>query len=273
MAIFLKFGQPYIDITAEDNEGQDALTALLECVRIDWSSRSGLFDLAEYSPGVLRKIAILIRYGANPRSQNRNGKSCLRLCLGWPHPGKRGKDLYRERLECLCLLINNGADVHAISFDWSVTETAHDFRSGQLWEEALESCNLDVIKVYALDHNRHLKKSSDLYAPTDQRPRVRGPMDIQAYHDKCRKGLQRCATTHRIHEQFLRFNRLPYLWTGKCRWPNGMINDEHESWDEAPDESSSEQEEDNRARTASDCSEYNSETEDGSDEEIGGVPI
>lgn len=262
MTIFLKFGQPYIDIAAEDYEGRDALTALLDIDTIEW-----------YNPDIPSKIATLLRYGANPRSQNRDGDSCLHMCLGWFHPGRNETNLYGELLECLCLLINNGADVHAVSFDMSVTETAHESRAGQVWEEALESCNLDVNQVYALDHNRNLEKSSDIYAPTDQRPRVRGPMCIQAYHDKCRKGLQGCATFHRKIRHFLNSVWVIQGWTGKCRWPNGMIHQEHCSYNEVSDDGSSEQEEDNRVCTASDFSSSDSDTEDGSDEEIGGDPI
>jgi len=260
-------------MTAEDNEGRVALTALLDIAIFDWDFRSNQTGKTQYTPDISSKITTLLRHGANPRSQNRDGYSCLHICLGWFPPGRIETNLYREVLECLCVLTNNGADVHAVSLRKSVTETAHWFRAGQLWEEALESCNFDVNQVYALDHNRDLKKSNDLYAPTDQCPRVRGPMDIQAYHDKCRKGLQGCATTHRRHRSILSRTTFRWAWTGKCRWPNGMIHELHDFYDEASDDSSSEREEDNEAGASSDCSAYNSDTEDDSDEEMGGVQI
>jgi hypothetical protein len=277
LAIFLRSGKPYIDLTTKDNRGKFALTVLLDSAVYEWETTLAYRRKKErYIPRVPSKLATLLRHGANPRSQDQDEFSYLHICLGWFHPGEIEADLYREMLECLCVLINNGADVHAVSFDMSVTENAHNFRAGQLWEEALESCGFDVDQVYALDHNRDLEKSSDLYAPTDQRPRVRGPMDIQAYYDKCRKGLKGCATIHRIHKSYSTksdYVAVRRTWTGKCRWPNGMIHERHYPYDEASDDSSSEQEEENRACASSDCSEYRSDTEDDSDEEMGGVPI
>jgi len=269
LTIFLSSGKPYIDLMAKDNKGKMALTFLLDLVVFDWQFYKASGPIrGSYHSDIPSKIATLLRHGANPRSQDRDGFSCLHICLGRFHPREIEANLYREMLECLCVLINNGADVHAVSLGRSVTETAHESRAGQLWEEALESCGFDVDQVYALDHNRDLKKSSDLYAPTDQRPRVRGPMAIQVYHDKCRRGIQGCATIHR---------RFPSggwdTLTRKCRWPNGMIYELHDPNDETPDDSGSELEDENRVRAASDCSEYNFGTEDGSDEEMGGVPI
>jgi len=232
LAIFLKSGQPYIDITAEDNEGEVALTALLDIAIFDWDDRSkkiGITEeigISEYTPDIPSKIATLLRHGANPRSQNHNGYSCLHICLGWFHPERIEPDLYREVLESLCVLIKSGADVHAVSLGRSVTETAHESRAGQLWEEALESCGFDVDQVYALDHNRDLEKSDDLYAPTDQHHRVRGPMDAKAYHDTCRKRIQGCATIHHRHKPLVTWfdgNYYESSWTGRSRWATGCL--------------------------------------------------
>jgi len=275
LTIFLRSGKPYIDLMAKDSEGQDALIFLLDCAVYHWDDRLkeiGIEEIyiSEHTPDIRSKIATLLRHGANPRSQNHNAYSCLHICLGLYHPERIETDPRREMLECLCVLIESGADVHAVSLGRSVTETAHESRAGQLWEKALESCGFDVDQVYALDHNRDLKTSSDLYAPTDQRPRLRGPMAIQAYHDTCRKGTPGCAT---IHEwQRWSVNALK-MWTGKCRWPNGIIYELHHSYDGLSDDSSSEQEGYHRARTCSDCSEYDEDTEGDSDEEMGGVPI
>jgi len=268
--MFLRSGTPYIDLLAKDNNGEVALTFLLHRAVRDWRISSVYGRVTQYIYDFPPKIATLLQHGAKPRSEDRDGLSCLHICLGWFHPAKIAVCIRREMLECLCILINSGADVHAVSSGISVTEVAHESRAGKLWEDALESCGFDVDQVYASDHNKDLKKSSDLYAPTDQYPRRRGPMDNRAYHDKCWKELQGCVTVHVRYEACFSVEE---KWSRKCRWPNGMIHDLHNPYNEASDDNSSEQEEDNRACPSSDRSEYNSDTEDSSDEEMGGVPI
>ena len=250
---------------AKDNEGNVALTALLDLTTGGWK--------ASYRPEIPSKVATLLRHGASPDLQ---GSSYFHL-LSTRHSIIQD---YKDKLNCFCILIKGGANIHAVDDrrDISVTEALHFCRHGHLWEHALELCGLDVDEVYAIDYNRSSVRSDDLYAPTDQHQRERGPMNIQEYRDKCRKWRQGCATIHRRHIKRW-INEIGYpdessSWTGSCRWPNGMIHEGHRPEDEwsvySGFEDSSEIEEDNRAST---CSDRSSDTEDDSDEEMGGVRI
>lgn len=253
---------------AKDNKGKVALTALLDMAAITWVFRSSYDNSIKYRPDIPSRIATLLRHGSSPDLQ---GSSYF-------HQLGRTKgvivEVYEVISNCFCVLIKGGADIHAVDVGMSVTEFLHFCRRGHLWEHALELCGLNVDEVYAIDHYGGSDKSDDLYAPTDQRPRVRGPMDIRAYDDVWWKGSQRCATIHRTHRSHeTESDAVREKWIGKRRWPNGMVHEGHDPDDEASGDSSSEQEKDNRARASSDSSEHNSDTEDGSDEEMGGVPI
>lgn len=263
LEIFLRFGKPYIDLMAKDNKGRVALTAFIDTVE----NGLGSFNKAD----ITSKISTLLRHGASPDLQ---GSSYFHQLSIRNLPFKDDEDLSA----CFCILIKGGADIHAVDDrrDMSVTEALHSFRHGHLWEQALELCGFKVDEVYAIDHNRGSEISDDIYTPTNQRPRVRGPMDIPAYNDKCRKGLQGCAAIHRRHttmETCTEGHQIRrWKWTGKCRWPNSMIHELHGSCDEASDDNSSEIEED-RVSIASDCGDHGSNTEDDYDEEMCGVPI
>lgn len=277
MAIFLRSGMPYIDLLAKDVKGRDALALLLDSAVNDWTWRSK--HTGPYIPDIPSKIATLLRHGASP---NLEASSYFHECSGALFLVQLPIKIYEEILNCFCVLIKGGADIYAVDngiLEMSVTEALHFCRHGHLWEHALELCGLNVDEVYAIDHNRSSDLSDDLYAPREGCQRTRGPMDTQAYHDKCRKGLQGCVTDHRKHRSYgsISSDGWRNTWTGKCRRPNGMIHEWHDSSDEASvcssSEDSSGDEEDNRARISNDYSEYDQYEEDDSDEEMGGVPI
>lgn len=191
MIIFLEYGGPYLDLAIKDNNGNDALAFLLLRAALYWKSGStGTAD-------VPAKIATLLRYGA---SANPQGSSRLHFIEKLGIVEVYSMEIHEEILECLCLLIKSGADIYAVQDTMTVTEGAHEFRKGRLWEDALESCGFNVDEVYAKDHSRGSEAADDIYAPRKDRPRIRGPMDIEAYLDLDSNGIKTPESTTSEHE-------------------------------------------------------------------------
>lgn len=150
------------------------------------------------------KLATLLHHGADPRSRGPDGLTSLHACFDTNYNTPTREDgriyLWAESLiECLCILITQGAEIYAVNPEsgLSVTEHAHLLRYGQLWEHALKLCSFDVYDVYAQDHTEGSEVSNDVYAPTRLCPRRQGPMDNNTnYYDSCSKGSKGCIIYH-----------------------------------------------------------------------------
>jgi ankyrin repeat protein len=86
------------------------------------------------------KIALLLRRGAKVTARDIHGRTCLHILF------KRTSKVWK--IEALVLLLNAGADVHAIDYYGdSVSDIAKKMGVVDIWEDALMKCGYDPAEV------------------------------------------------------------------------------------------------------------------------------
>lgn len=174
----LKYGANYIDLKARDEDGRDSFLQML-CNLSSYASRKEIFQ----------KVKLLLSYGAEIGTRDVFNRGCLHALVCYPHniyarSLKQFKNFRQTVISILSTLIRMGADIYAVDIRGiSVTELAHSYRNGRLWEEALKDCGLEVEHVYVKDYGIGTWVSDDIYAPRHDQPRQAGTFDID-YYDK-----------------------------------------------------------------------------------------
>ena len=140
------------------------------------------------------KVGLLLTRGANVKTRNSHGETCLHLILEEHHHRGRycwchdGHILWRHQCrtkDIVILMITAGADVCAV--DWkgkSVSDVA--VRSGHqtLWTEALRYCGIDVKDVSAKT-KADAARSTALSPEYSQPPKsVRSKMSLEEYMER-----------------------------------------------------------------------------------------
>ena len=102
-------------------------------------------------------IRLLLQRGANVAARDHDGYTCLHLAF-------KGY-CTRERLEeSLSLLVEAGADIHAVDKDnRSVSEYAYRLVHWNIWEDMLRDCGKDINQVRAEIREKGYCLPDDLY--------------------------------------------------------------------------------------------------------------
>ena len=241
---------------------------------------SEVWDLGKQAEDeLIQKIQILHFYGVDIHSKDRYGRGCLHMLLGRPTdylwPSSHAEAKAKKIIGIFSHLINMGANLYAVDdAGWSVTEVAHGFRLGRLWEVALERSGLDIQQVYLDDHHSTVRYSNDIYAPDKDHPRQVRQLD-SAYYDLedmrpwARDGLLYAHLDRSENAQGRLFD-LPTTESsehdGKAsEWSeDSIIEDYNKEFPSSPEQHNQISDEDQPEASTEDES---------SDEETGGVPV
>ena len=185
--MYLRHGGDYNNLEERDERGRTPLLQMLE----SWVTCPTHED--DYDGDlIILKAQVLLSHGVDIDTRDDYGRGCLHTLLDGSlgfHPTSQMSEetitvFLQGIIKFLAYLIRMGADIHAVDeAGISVTEFAHLFRWGRLWEEALRQCEIDVQKVYARDYWLGGTFSDDIYAPDVGHPRLVHTLD-RAYYDK-----------------------------------------------------------------------------------------
>lgn len=176
--MILRYGKEFIDLKSQDEEGRDYfLRMCIEFCPISVSTSACGNNLSH-------NIRLLVSHGADVGVRDKYGTSCLHALISNDWLEHKSDIIDRGKMvHALCLLVQLGADIHAVTNSgYSVTEWAHFIRRGHIWEEALEKAGYDVERVYLEDFNHGWSIADDNCAPEGNRPRRRGSFSSQ-YHN------------------------------------------------------------------------------------------
>ncbi|KAL9003611.1 MAG: hypothetical protein Q9188_003532 [Gyalolechia gomerana] len=174
LATVMKYGKEFIDLDKRDEKGQDSFLRMLRNFIPASESITG-----RIGNNLSQNIILLLGHGANLRTRNLHGQSCLHVLLlnlsvyaRIPQISSPERLCYQMMVDAMSLLIKLGTDIYAVNnAGYSVTEWAHYLRKGEAWESALEKAGWNVEQVHQKDHRNGRKVSDDIFAPERNHPR------------------------------------------------------------------------------------------------------